>query len=140
MTKVYSDERLVKDLKRVAKKLGKNRVSKAEYATHGIFNPETYYYRFGCWNNAVENAGLVPNKRTGRIAAEDLIRVTDTLRFIIFKRDNYKCVICGQSPATDPKVILHVDHIVPKAIGGNNAHSNLRTLCSRCNYGRKGVS
>jgi len=60
------------------------------------------------------------------------------LRFEIFKRDNYKCRICGAS-AKDEGVKLEVDHKIPKARGGTDAKSNLWTLCFKCNRG-KGVS
>lgn len=58
------------------------------------------------------------------------------LRFKVFKRDNYKCCICGASPAKDPSVELHVDHIVPWSKGGETTIDNLQTLCSRCNLGK----
>jgi hypothetical protein len=28
------------------------------------------------------------------------------------RKDNFKCVACGRNPATDPKIVLHVDHII----------------------------
>ena len=48
----------------------------------------------------------------------------------------YKCCICGASPAKDPSVELHVDHIVPWSKGGETTIENLQTLCSRCNLGK----
>lgn len=58
------------------------------------------------------------------------------LRFKIFKRDNYKCRICGASPAVNPQVTLHVDHIIPRAKGGETIPDNLQTLCRNCNLGK----
>lgn len=58
------------------------------------------------------------------------------LRFRVFKRDNFKCCLCGNSPAKDPSVELHVDHIVPWAKGGETTIDNLQTLCSKCNIGK----
>ncbi|MBH0203009.1 MAG: HNH endonuclease [Nitrospira sp.] len=52
------------------------------------------------------------------------------------KRDRFKCRKCGRSPATDLKVILHVDHIKPWSKGGKTAEDNLETLCSICNFGK----
>jgi len=62
--------------------------------------------------------------------------VNDRLRFRIMRRDNFKCQYCGRSPAFDPKIILHVDHITPWSKGGETTFGNLRTLCSNCNIGK----
>ncbi len=58
------------------------------------------------------------------------------LRFKVFKRDNYKCCVCGTSPAKDPSIELHIDHIIPWAKGGESVMDNLQTLCSKCNLGK----
>lgn len=59
-----------------------------------------------------------------------------SLRYDVLTRDHYKCVICGRSPATDPSVTLHVDHIVPYSLGGETILDNLQTLCEECNLGK----
>jgi hypothetical protein len=56
------------------------------------------------------------------------------LRFEIFARDGYKCVICGRN--ADDGVKLHVDHIHPFSKGGLTKKENLRTLCLECNIGK----
>ena len=61
-------------------------------------------------------------------------KMTDSLRYDILKRDNFRCQICGSSAQDGVK--LHVDHIVPVAKGGQTIPSNLRTLCDRCNMGK----
>ena len=53
----------------------------------------------------------------------------------IFKRDNYKCVICGKGRKEG--VELHVDHIKPKSLGGESAVTNGQTLCSQHNFIKK---
>jgi len=58
------------------------------------------------------------------------------LRFVVMQRDNFKCKACGRSPATDPSIILHVDHIKAWANGGETVLENLQTLCSKCNIGK----
>lgn len=58
-----------------------------------------------------------------------------TLRFRIFKRDNYRCQLCGRS--AQDGVTLEVDHKVPRAKGGSNDPSNLWTLCFDCNRGKR---
>lgn len=65
--------------------------------------------------------------------------VTARLRFMILKRDNFKCCACGASPAKDPSIELHVDHIIPWSKGGETTFENLQTLCSRCNLGKSNV-
>jgi superfamily II DNA or RNA helicase len=45
------------------------------------------------------------------------------------ERDNYRCLCCGETN----KRLLHVDHVAPSYLGGNNSLSNLQTLCRTCN-------
>lgn len=55
------------------------------------------------------------------------------LRFEVFKRDSFTCTYCGGQP---PKVLLHVDHIMPVKAGGGNDIDNLTTACDACNFGK----
>jgi len=52
------------------------------------------------------------------------------LRQLVFRRDGFKCVICGENQN------LSVDHIKERELGGTNDLSNLRTLCRDCHEGR----
>lgn len=61
--------------------------------------------------------------------------MTDKLRYKILQRDHFRCTICGDSQRDGAK--LHVDHIKPVAKGGKTEESNLRTLCDRCNMGKR---
>ena len=61
------------------------------------------------------------------------------LRFEVLKRDNFKCCACGASPAKDPAVELHIDHIIPWSKGGETEAENLQTLCSVCNLGKSDI-
>ena len=54
-------------------------------------------------------------------------KVTNRLRFAIYKRDNYRCKKCGSTEN------LEIDHIVPISRGGKSTYSNLQTLCHKCN-------
>lgn len=63
--------------------------------------------------------------------------MTDSLRYDVMHRDGFRCVLCGASPKTDPNIVLHVDHILPLSKGGKTEMSNLRTLCERCNLGKR---
>ena len=62
--------------------------------------------------------------------------ISDKLRYQVLKRDNFKCCACGASPAKDPSVELHIDHIIPWSKGGETTIDNLQALCSRCNLGK----
>lgn len=61
-------------------------------------------------------------------------KLNDGLRYDIFKRDNFRCQICGSNASDNVK--LHVDHIIPISKGGKTEYSNLQTLCERCNFGK----
>ncbi len=64
-------------------------------------------------------------------------KINDNTRFEVFKRDGYRCRICGTSPEKNPEITLHLDHVIPIALGGNSDIENLQTLCSSCNMGKK---
>ena len=55
----------------------------------------------------------------------------------ILKRDNFLCVICGQGERNG--VVLHVDHIMPKELGGDARIENGQTLCSKHNMLKKSL-
>ncbi|MEW6619847.1 MAG: HNH endonuclease [bacterium] len=56
----------------------------------------------------------------------------------IFKKDNYKCVLCGRGRYEG--VELCADHIKPKDKGGDNTIDNGQTLCMECNLRKKNFS
>jgi len=53
----------------------------------------------------------------------------------IFKRDNYRCVICGHG--WQDGVEIHADHIRPKDKGGQATIENGQTLCAEHNFKKK---
>lgn len=70
-------------------------------------------------------------------ATENISRsINLALRYKVLCRDRFRCVICGRSPAKEPNIELHVDHIHPWSKGGQNTEDNLRTLCFDCNLGK----
>ncbi|MGQ0675433.1 MAG: homing endonuclease associated repeat-containing protein [Rhodospirillales bacterium] len=71
-----------------------------------------------------------------RLRLRDKKDVPLSLRFQVLRRDRFRCVACGASPAEDPRCKLHVDHIAPFSRGGKTEPGNLRTLCAACNLGR----
>ena len=77
-------------------------------------------------------------KLIGYVEPEKEVKyITDRIRLIVFKRDGYKCNICGNSAKEG--FSLEVDHILPKSKGGKNIMSNLQTLCKSCNRGKSNL-
>jgi 5-methylcytosine-specific restriction endonuclease McrA len=58
--------------------------------------------------------------------------IPKTLRWEVFKRDDFHCKHCGTRDN------LSVDHIHPESAGGTLELDNLQTLCRACNS-RKGA-
>lgn len=56
------------------------------------------------------------------------------------RNDDFKCKICGRSPATQTGLKLEVDHIIPWDKGGETIIENLQTLCFDCNQGKSNLS
>jgi len=53
----------------------------------------------------------------------------------IFKRDGYRCVICGRG--LKDGIEIHADHIKPKDLGGRAEILNGQTLCAQHNFQKK---
>jgi 5-methylcytosine-specific restriction endonuclease McrA len=56
-----------------------------------------------------------------------------TIRAYVLRRDRYLCRI-GAEGCTS--LATHVDHIVPREMGGGDEETNLRAACKTCNLGR----
>lgn len=56
-------------------------------------------------------------------------------RFMVLRRDGYRCQLCGRSAADG--AVLEVDHKTPKAKGGGDEWENLWSLCFDCNRGKR---
>lgn len=108
-----------------------------------------YNRRFGSWTSALEafvnyanGAGIeTPDLE---VAEESTRRKTGRdpslrLRWHVLQRDRFTCCACGASPALNPGVELHVDHVTPWSKGGETMLGNLQTLCSVCNLGKSNV-
>lgn len=140
---------LIEELARIWRQLG-HRPSKSEWDNSGAkYSYTTYKTRFGGWVNAcmaLVEGGVEseiplgqsnkPTEVTTEIPKEKSRNVPLKMRLSVLKRDDYKCVLCGRSPATHAGVALHLDHIVPYANGGETVKDNLRTLCEECNWGK----
>lgn len=60
-------------------------------------------------------------------------KISKALRFEILTRDGYRCRYCGAGAAQS---VLHIDHVVPRALNGRDDAANLVTACQPCNYGK----
>lgn len=63
-------------------------------------------------------------------------KVSKRTRFEVLKRDGFRCRYCGVTPE---RSVLHVDHVVAIANGGNNSMANLVASCQSCNSGKSAV-
>ena len=59
--------------------------------------------------------------------------ISNRIRFLVLKRDGFRCVYCG---ARAGDVELQVDHVEPKAKGGANELENYVSACRDCNGGK----
>lgn len=144
------DAELFENIANVWTSLGRQPYGRELDKAHGLssFSLGTYESRFGSWNDAllafeafmksgaitseIESSTQRPsrtNKRTGN-------KVNWRLRAQVLIRDNCICQMCGASPAKNPDVVLHADHIKPWSKGGETVLENLRTLCLVCNIGK----
>lgn len=55
----------------------------------------------------------------------------------IFKRDGYRCVVCGAGKESG--IELHADHIKPRDLGGESTLENGQTLCAQHNFQKKNL-
>jgi 5-methylcytosine-specific restriction protein A len=71
------------------------------------------------------------NQRRGSATARGLGSAYQRRRQTILARDGGVCWVCGQAGADT------VDHVVPRARGGDSSEANLRAAHARCNSGRR---
>jgi len=156
--RIYSDKDLFDEMGRIWQKVGQ-RPSKTEWeSSEPKISIGVYKKRFASWTNACQK--FIEYKMGGEISSDNFVRfereeflvheksgkvgylkeksrnVSLSLRLKVLNRDNFKCVFCGKSPATDFGTKLHIDHISPFSKGGKSTLENLQTLCEECNLGK----
>ncbi|MBP3660662.1 MAG: HNH endonuclease [Oscillospiraceae bacterium] len=149
--KFYTDQELFNNLATVWLKLGKQPSRRDLTRTNSPISYKAYERRFGKWSDAVKtfvdyyNSSKDEYDITNDSPAKGNNLRTKTrdvslrLRFQVMRRDNFKCCICGASPAKDPSTELHIDHVIPWSKGGETSLENLQTLCSICNLGKSNL-
>lgn len=158
ISKHLTEEDLFNNLLNVWQKLGRQPCYREMCQPLSICSAKPYVTKFGSWYKTLEKFIEYMNKdtnnedckQTSEIEGHDNINdceyihktarnINLRLRYLVLKRDNFKCVICGRSPAKDPKIELQIDHIIPWSKGGETTIENLRTLCSECNLGKSDI-
>lgn len=157
-SKGYTRQELFDELERVWIKLGRQpAISDMKSKNISQISPKPFMTHFGSWRNALaafvnfinnDVEDSVDTIKKQSFAAPDNVcsnvyvshktrrEIGLRLRFRVMARDNFKCCLCGKSPALDPAVVLHIDHIHPYSKGGETIMENLQTLCSECNLGK----
>ena len=151
-----SDKEIFAEMEKVWNAIG-HRPSKIEWdSADARFNYNTVRRHFDGWTNACLK--FIEYKMGGVILSDDVsvakenslpksseLKIKEPeerreiplkLRLKVLQRDNFRCVLCGKSPATNPGTILHIDHVLPFSKGGKTTAENLRTLCAECNWGK----
>ncbi|HRW09054.1 MAG TPA: HNH endonuclease [Caldilineaceae bacterium] len=54
--------------------------------------------------------------------------ISATLRELITKRDKSRCAYC-QTSEDNCGLRMHIDHIIPEAVGGSSTPNNLCLIC-----------
>jgi HNH endonuclease/Homing endonuclease associated repeat len=145
-----SDDRLFENLLLLWERSGRQPRRKELLREPSHFSPDPYIRRFGSWGTAL--AAFVEYANASGAEAPVLSGTATVLfkqtsrgpslrtRWHVLQRDNFRCCACGASPAINPAVQLHVDHIQPWSKGGETILSNLQTLCATCNLGKSNVA
>ena len=160
---VISDEDLLTEIARLWIELGRQPTSTDIRNGASKYSLNSYTRRFGGWRKALEffvswvssSDGNSPDiELHGDMSNPIQSRLVDTgdtiispkrktsreinyrMRFKVMQRDNFRCCICGASPAKDPNIELQIDHVVPWSKGGETTIDNLQTLCRVCNLGK----
>jgi hypothetical protein len=152
-----SNEELFENIAKVWTKLGRQPLGReiSDQELGALFSRGTYEKRFGSWNHSLlafsdfinsnrdnlvsDSASEVPSLKTGARQRRTSREINWRLRAKILIKDSCICKMCGDSPAKNPATILHVDHILAWANGGETVEENLQTLCAKCNIGKSDV-
>jgi len=146
----HTEEEMFQNLENVWIRKGRQpRRSEMNDKSISVISSGTYLRKFSRWSNALKSfvgyinavddaqtpIGSTLNTKQHKTSRDINLR----LRFKVLQRDKFKCCSCGASPAKNPGVELHVDHIVPWSKGGETVLENLQTLCSKCNGGKSNL-
>jgi hypothetical protein len=153
-----TDNQLFENLERLWETLGRQPTKNDYFKPLSWYSYAPYIRRFGSYRKALEAfvasfeaeslggvdersestvldfsaPGLPARHRTSR-------NVPWRLRFLVMRRDRFKCRLCGASPALQAGTVLVVDHMKSWESGGETVIENLQTLCEPCNGGKSNL-
>ena len=153
--KRYADEECFENLLLVWTHIGRPPKYREMGSPPSTVGGKAYVKRWGTWSKALHafaervnaddqaiNSPKLPAASTpvpqqpAVLLPKDRRDIPLGLRWKVFSRDRFRCVVCGDSPATSLDCNLHVDHNFPFSKGGKTVLDNLRTLCAECNLGK----
>ena len=156
-----SEYELLEEIERIWITLGRQPNSTDMKSGISKYSLNTYEKHFGTWRKAIrffvaymngeqevekpeeDDIQLpieIPQENANKPMHKTKREINLRLRFTVMKRDNFKCCMCGRSPATTLGLELHIDHIISWSKGGETTIDNLQTLCSDCNLGKSDLS
>jgi len=151
-TRTYgiTDEEYFRNLEHVWLTLGRQPYYGEIEKPFSKYSKKAYCYRFGTWRKSlqafidyvnaaedIDNTDTFSNKTLTGVKKHKTKRSPSwRLRFLVMRRDNFRCRICGAVQNIEKGITLHVDHIVPWTKGGETISDNLQTLCNYCNTGK----
>lgn len=143
-----NEEQLFDNLVELWARLGRQPRLSDMTSQNSPISGDTYKRRYGGWRKALEAFVAWANENDATTRSRPAIPVGSPhktprninyrLRFLVMRRDNFKCRITGRSPATDLNVILEVDHIVPWEGGGETVFEK-QTLAKDINIGKSNL-
>jgi hypothetical protein len=148
----HSDEECFENLLNVWMALGRQPFTSDIKGPPSRIGLKAYQTRWGSWRKALAAFVDRANQESQRIELLPTVSKEQEspaasrkrtsrgipwgMRYTVLKRDRFRCVLCGRSPATHSTLVLHIDHILAWANGGETVLENLRTLCEPCNLGK----
>ena len=117
----YADRELFDNLAELWIKIGHQPSRRDLSLFQSPISYKAYERRFGKWSvalksfvdyyNSQESLEVYQIEAKSNTAHKTSRDINLRMRFKVMSRDNFKCCSCGASPAKDPSVDLHVDHI-----------------------------
>ncbi len=159
LRETLTDEQLFENLEYLWESLGRQPTKDDYVKPFSRYSYGPYTRRFGSYRKALEAfvdfvsestdtreidsgpavTAPAPNPDASPARHKTSRGVSWRLRFLVMRRDDFKCRICGVSPALKPGTILVIDHVVVWEVGGETVLENLQTLCEPCNGGKSNL-
>lgn len=159
---MITDEQLLENLKRLWESRGRQPTESDFVKPLSLYSYAPYTRRFGTYRKALEafvaafesqeqnrpDHEAPPAEQHGCVSSPPLTATRHKtprnigwrMRFLVMRRDNFRCRMCGCSPALPSGTILVVDHVIPWVDGGETVVENLQTLCEPCNGGKSDLT